>query len=114
MEEKFLKYIDALEYELSKIKTHYEIFKEISEAVDGEFYREFQQAQSFWIRTVFAHLDVCLFGLMRILVDKGSDGAPFLVGAVAFEQLGLGVDPSGQKLVPDLPVLLRSADRRTL
>ncbi len=38
----------------------------------------------------------------------GEDGTPFLVGAVALEQLGLGVDPSTQQLVPDLPVLLRS------
>jgi len=40
----------------------------------------------------------------------GEDGAPFLVGAVALEQLGLGVHPSTQQLVPDLPVLLRSTN----
>ena len=38
------------------------------------------------------------------------EGAPFLVGAVALEQLGLGADPGTQQLAPDLPVLLRSTN----
>lgn len=40
----------------------------------------------------------------------GEEGAPFLVGAVALEQLGLGADPSTQQFVPNLPVLLRSTN----
>lgn len=44
----------------------------------------------------------------------GNDNAPFLVGAVALEQLGLGVDPSTQKLVPELPVLLQSLNWPTI
>ena len=44
----------------------------------------------------------------------GTNGAPFLVGAVALEQLGLGVDPSTGQIVPDVPLLLRIANWRTL
>ncbi len=44
----------------------------------------------------------------------GPEGCPSLVGAVALELLGLAVDPSTQQLIPDLPVLLRSADWPTL
>ena len=40
----------------------------------------------------------------------GSEGAPFLVGAVALELLGVGIDPNTQQLVPDLPVLLRTSN----
>ena len=41
---------------------------------------------------------------------RGSEGAPILVGVVALEQLGVGVDPTTQQLVPDLPTLLRSTN----
>jgi len=47
-------------------------------------------------------------------VMVGAEGAPALVGAVAMEQLGVGIDPSTQKLVPELPVLLRTSDWQTL
>ena len=42
-----------------------------------------------------------------------AEGSPFLVGVVALELLGVGVDPSTQQLVPDLPVLLRSTNWQT-
>lgn len=44
----------------------------------------------------------------------GPDNAPYLVGAVALEQLGLGVHPSTQQLAPDMPVLLRSTNWATV
>lgn len=40
----------------------------------------------------------------------GPEAAACLVGAVALEQLSLGTDPSTQRLVPELPVLLRTAN----
>ena len=44
----------------------------------------------------------------------GPEGAPYLIGAVALEQHGLGVDPGTQRLVPDVPVLLRTSNWRTI
>lgn len=46
-------------------------------------------------------------------VVVGGEGTAFLVGAVALEQLSVGVDPTTQQLVPDLPTLLRESNRPT-
>ncbi|MBM2826694.1 MAG: hypothetical protein HW403_758 [Dehalococcoidia bacterium] len=40
----------------------------------------------------------------------GEEGAPYLVGVVALEVLGVGVDPVTRQLVPDMPTLLRSTN----
>jgi predicted aspartyl protease len=46
-------------------------------------------------------------------VIVGGDNAPVLVVAVAMEQLGVGIDPTTQKLVSELPVLLATAHWQT-
>jgi len=47
-------------------------------------------------------------------VMVGDESAPFLIGAVALEQLGLGLDPLSQKLIPELSVLLSTFNWRTI
>ncbi|MBI2887225.1 MAG: hypothetical protein HYY02_08445 [Chloroflexi bacterium] len=44
----------------------------------------------------------------------GPEDSPFLVGAVALEQLDLGIDPRSQKLVPEVSALLRTANWPTV
>lgn len=41
------------------------------------------------------------------------DGSPFLIGAVPLEQMGVGVDPSGDRLIPVIDDLLTMTEWRT-
>ncbi len=47
-------------------------------------------------------------------VMVGDKHAPYLLGAIALEQLGLGLDLSSQELIPELSVLLSTFNWRTI
>ena len=68
-ETEFLQYLNALYIEVSRAKTHYEIYRELLTALEKNN-REMNQAPGFWQRTTTAHLKAGLYPLERLLVEN--------------------------------------------
>ncbi len=68
-ETQFSKYLETLRAELDDIKGHYDCFQKLADA-QSNYNEEMNKAPSFWGTTIRAHLGMCLYGLMRLLVDN--------------------------------------------
>ena len=62
---------------------------------------------------VLLDLDPALAPLQTLAV-VGGEGSPFLIGVVPLEQMGVGLDPSGDRLIPVIDDLLGMTEWRTV